>query len=416
MNIAEVIVEKGAIQKLPALLNEFSITSPLLLVADNHTYRVAGEAVEQLLISGGFQLRKSVLNRREVLIPDEKALGEILIGMDPGIGALVAVGSGSINDLTRYIAYQFNKPFFTVATAPSMDGYASPVAPLTINGYKRTMIAKPPVAIIVDLDILTQAPPEMIRSGFGDLLGKYTSLADWKLSSLITGEGYSEEIASKVREMVDRTVAGFRGEITGAKTIRNLTQGLIVSGEAMLAWGNSRPASGAEHHLAHFWEMKAALAGRKCRLHGIKVGVATVLVADTYQRVFDMEMVELKKRIALYRPERKTDYIARIRKAYGPLAGDVLADLKESYLDPEKRTARQERILANWEEMRSWVKMNLPTSEQVKNLLYEIGAPVFPRNIGVNRLLLGKSLVNAKEIRERYTVFRLAQDISYIVG
>jgi glycerol-1-phosphate dehydrogenase [NAD(P)+] len=415
MNIAKVIIESGAIKKLPAILNESSITGPLLLVADNHTYRVAGEAVGRLLVSSGFQLRESILNRREALIPDEKALGEILAATDPGIVALVSVGSGSITDLTRYTAYQLGKPFIAVATAPSMDGYASPVAALTINGYKRTMNAKPPVAIIADLDILSKAPPEMIRSGFGDLLGKYTSLADWKLSSLITGEGYSEEIAAGVREMVDKTVAGFQGEITGVETIRNLTQGLIVSGEAMLEWGNSRPASGAEHHLAHFWEMQAALAGRKCRLHGIKVGAATVLVVEIYQRVFGLEMTELKKRIALYRSEPKADYIARIHKAYGPLAGDVLASLQESYLDPEKRIARQERILVNWEEMRSWVKTNLPTSAQVKKILHEIGAPVLASNIGVNRMLLGRSLMNAKEIRDRYTVFRLAEDIAYII-
>jgi glycerol-1-phosphate dehydrogenase [NAD(P)+] len=415
MNIAKVIIEPGAIKEIPGLLHQLSIAGPLLMVSDHHTHQVAGENIGQRLQSSGFQVRKSVLHRREVLVPDEKALGEILAMVEPGITALVAVGSGSINDLTRYIAYQLNKPFLAVATAPSMDGYASPVAALTIHGYKRTMNAKPPMAIIADLDILTQAPLEMIRSGFGDLLGKYTALADWKLSALITGEDYSEAIAAKVRETVERTVAGFQGEIRSMETIRNLTEGLITSGEAMLSWGNSRPASGAEHHLAHFWEMKAALLGRKCRLHGIKVGVATVLVTELYQRLVGFDTAELKRRIANSRVERKPDYTARIGKAFGPLAGDVLADLKESYLDPVKRSARQERILMHWEEIRSWITRNLPTDTQVKKLLHEIGAPVFPKNIGVNRFLLTESLENAKEIRERYTVFRLAEDISFLV-
>lgn len=415
MNITRIIVENGAIQKLPAILAEFFITGHVMLVADNRTYPAAGEAVRKILTAHGYQVRELVLKRREALIPDERTLGEILAVMELEIEAFIAVGSGSINDLTRFIAYQLNKPFFAVATAPSMDGYASPVAALTINGFKRTMTAKPPVAIIADLDILSQAPPEMIRSGFGDLLGKYTSLADWKLSSLITGESYSEEIASMVRVAVDQTVAGFQGEFSGVETIRNLTQGLIVSGEAMLRWGNSRPASGAEHHLAHFWEMKAALLGRKCRLHGIKVGVATVVVAGIYHRIFRLDMTELKQRIARYRPERKADYTARIRKAYGPLAGEVLADLKESFLDPEKRAGRQERILANWEEIRSWVEINVPTPVRIQKLLYKTGVPVFPRNIGINRVLLRESLKNAKEIRERYTVFRLAEDISFLI-
>lgn len=413
MNIVKIMVEQGAIQKIPALLREFSISGPIMLVADHHTYRVAGEYVRQLLESEGVPVRESVLNRRKDLVPDERALGEILAVVEPEIEALLAVGSGSITDLTRFIAYQLNKPLIAIATAPSMDGYASPVAALTINGYKRTMNAKPPAAIIADLDIVTKAPPEMIRSGFGDLIGKYTSLADWKLSSVITGEGYSEAIAAKVRETVDRTVAGFQGEIHSVETIRNLTEGLIVSGEAMLLWGNSRPASGAEHHLAHFWEMKAALLGRKCRLHGIKVGVATVIVAGIYQRIFGLDLPKLKQRIARRRPEPKATYRARIRKAYGPLAGEVLADLKECYLDPEKQNDRQERIIDNWEAMRTWVAENVPDPAEINRWLQKIGAPVFPGNIGVNRMMLQESLENAKEIRERYTVFRLAEDISF---
>ena len=160
MNIKKVIIENGAIQKLPMVLNELAVTGPILLVADNHTYRVAGELVKQFLVKDGFQLREAVLDRDAELIPDEKALGEILIGMEPGIKVLVAVGSGSITDLTRFIACRFGKPFIAVPTAPSMDGYASPVAALTINGYKQTVSATPPLAIIADPDILAKAPPE----------------------------------------------------------------------------------------------------------------------------------------------------------------------------------------------------------------------------------------------------------------
>ena len=416
MNIKKVIIENGAIQKLPMVLNELAVTGSILLVADNRTYRVAGELVKQFLVKDGFQLREAVLDRDAELIPDEKALGEILIGMEPGIEVLVAVGSGSITDLTRLIAYRFGKPFIAVPTAPSMDGYASPVAALTINGYKQTLNAKPPVAIIADPDILAKAPVEMIRSGFGDLLGKYTALADWKLSSIINGEAYSEEIAAKVRMTVDQTVADLQGTITSPETIRNLMDGLIVSGEAMLAWGNSRPASGAEHHLAHFWEMsragaQATLTGKKYPAHGIKVGVATILAAGIYHWLFNLELTELKRHIAQYRPEPEASFRARIHRVYGPLAGDILNNLKGCYQDRKARAARQERIVANWKSMGIWVKDRLPAPERLRELLSQTGAPVEPSEIGVQPEMVTLALQNAKELRERYTVFRLAEDI-----
>jgi glycerol-1-phosphate dehydrogenase [NAD(P)+] len=406
------VVESNALQRLPEVFKDCSLTGKVLLVADDRTFNAAGEKVKDVLTAGGYQLHECILRRSGSLAPDERALGEILLKMAPGMEVLMAVGSGSITDLTRYISYKLNKPFIAVPTAPSMDGYASPVASLTINGFKQALPAVPPAAIVADIEILAKAPSEMILAGFGDLLGKYTSLADWKLSSVINEESYSGKIAVKVRSTVDQTVATFNSRITDLNLIKNLTEALVVSGEAMLEWGNSRPASGAEHHLAHFWEMQAALAGKEGYLHGTKVGIAVILAAGLYHNLFNRELREVKWLISQNKPETEEEYIARIKKIFGPLVGDELDDLKGYYLDQEKRAVRQLRIIKNWEIMKKWVKENVPTAREMRELMLHVGAPVDAKEIGVDGGMLRQALQNAKEVRGRYTIFRLVEDIA----
>ena len=411
--IKKIIVAQNAIRLLSGILDELSLRGKVLLIADNHTFRSAGEQVKASLIDGGYPVQEIILQRAESLVPDEKALGEILIKMDPDIEVLMAVGSGSITDLTRYISYKFRKPFIAVPTAPSMDGYASSVAPLTIHGFKQTLAATPPVAIVTEPEILVDAPAEMILAGFGDLLGKYTSLADWKLSNIINGEGYSQEIASAVRSSLDKTVANFHRQVKDPVLIKNLTEALIFSGEAILQWGNSRPASGAEHHLAHFWEMQAALAGKKSHLHGTKVGIAVILVAELYHKLFQLKPADVKRSIENSKLESEEDYIQRITKVYGPLAEAILADLKGFYRDPVKRAELQRIIPEQWELMKKWVQDNVPTAETIREKMVQAGAPITAEAIDVNDEMLQIAMKNAKEVRTRYTVFRLAEDIGW---
>jgi glycerol-1-phosphate dehydrogenase [NAD(P)+] len=407
------IIKDNAIVLLPVILKDISSGGDILLIADNRTYEAAGEGVDKVLVSNGFRVKTCLLQRKESLIPDEQALGEILVAMEPGIEVLFAVGSGSITDLTRYVSSKLNKQFIAVPTAPSMDGYASSVAPLTIHGFKQTLPAVSPVAIVADIGVLAGAPREMILAGIGDLLGKYTSLADWKLGSIINGESYSQEIATEVRSTLDQMIAGLSSGISDPVLIHNLMEALLVSGAAMQQWGNSRPASGSEHHLAHFWEMQAALAGKKSHLHGTKVGVAVILIAGIYHRLFDLDIEQVKELIKRSTAEKEEGFTARVKKVYGPLASDVFVDLKGLYLDQEKRTARQLRIVENWELMKSWVKANLPTAGQIKNLMLRIGAPVEPGEIGVDEAMVRLAFQNAKEVRPRYTILRLAEDIGW---
>ncbi len=403
------LIHQNALEQLPAVFPDE--TRRILLVADQNTDQVAGRLVSAILQKHGYQCQECILRREAALVADETALAEIKTADNPANDLYLAVGSGTITDLTRFASFNAGKPFVAVPTAPSMDGYASPVAALTLHGFKQTLPAAPPLAIVGDPELLATAPPLMIAAGLGDLVGKYTALADWKLGQIINAEPFAPELETMVRSAVDQAVQSFEADYDPVTRAKLLTEALIISGEAMLAWGNSRPASGAEHHLAHFWEMDAALHDQPCQLHGIKVGVATLLILDRYHELFKRNATELQSFIERFHPETEAAHLRRIENAYGILAGSVLNDLKGFYRVPETRLQRQAQIAANWTMLQHWVKTNVPTAEWVRGILEKAGAPITTEAIGIGRSELQTALQNAKEVRVRYTVFRLAEDL-----
>lgn len=412
INAIKVENRMGILKRIPALIGELAPNKRVLLVADDRTYEVAGRQVETLLTASGLNAESCVVFRDGVLLPDEKALAEIITGIQPEMDLLLAVGAGSINDLVKFAAHKRNLPYAVIPTAPSMDGYASSVAAITFNGFKQTFPAAPPVAIWADPDILATAPEEMFLAGMGDVLGKYTAIADWKLGNLIDGETFSDAIAADVVQAVNR-VNAITPTMAKTEAAARLIDALILSGEAMLKWGNSRPASGSEHHLAHFWEMQFALAGREGHLHGTKVGVATILTTGLYHRIFALDQNEVIERIKMRQSETEEAFRARIEEAYGSLSGGVFEEQKNYYLNEEQRRERQVRIIDQWDAMKEWALAYVPAPHKLAAHMHGMGALVEPGEIGIAPDLLELSLANAKEVRRRYTVFRLAEDIGW---
>ncbi|WP_026486261.1 sn-glycerol-1-phosphate dehydrogenase [Caldanaerobius polysaccharolyticus] len=411
--IKEILVEDGAVKSIAHVMEKVGVGhSKVMVVCDDNTYKAAGSCVISQLKDGGFDATECVLERDGMLVPDEGALGEILIKMQKDVKFLVAVGSGTINDLVRFISFKTDRPYGIVATAPSMDGYASSVSPLIFKGFKRTYPAVYPVFIIGDVDIISRAPYDMVTAGFGDILGKYTSLADWYISSLVADEAYSEDIASLVKISIEKCVKASRGIVNrDKKAVKELMEALVTSGIAMLQFGNSRPASGAEHHLSHYLEMKEISSGVERHFHGTKVGVMSAIVSAIYHYIFSLAPDEVERLMSNRASQTREEYELRIKSTYGAMADEVLRDLNNFYLDEGKRRQRQDKIRDNWERMKKWVEENVPSGAHIRGILREISAPEMPDEIGVNRQLLGDALLNAKEVRQRYTILRLAEDI-----
>lgn len=215
-------------------------------------------------------------------VADEGAVRAVSDGAE-GYDYLLAVGAGTLNDLCKYAGSLTHKPSGVFATAASMDGFTSGVTPLIENGFKITRPAQTVSDILMDFDVLCAAPRMMTGAGVGDILAKYCALTDWRLSSALTGEAVNEEAFSlmydAVRACDDALPALGRGKPAG---VEKLMDALLISGYAMVIAGNSRPASGAEHHMSHYLEMDFLRRGKRIPLHGVKVGLGTMVSLYLY--------------------------------------------------------------------------------------------------------------------------------------
>lgn len=281
--VDDIIIEAGAIHQLPQIIKRpaFSDKKSIVMICDENTYQAAGIQVEALLPN----LKKIVLNPSNLHANEhgvalaEKGLREI-----GAVDLMIAVGSGTVHDITRYEAYEKKVPFISVPTAASVDGFVSTVAAMTWNGCKVSITTVSPSVVVADTNIFKEAPLRLTASGVSDLLGKYTALADWKISHILTNEYICDEIC----ELEYRALDSLRESLPGLikkeeKSYEDLMYGLLLSGIAMQMTGNSRPASGAEHHMSHLWEMEV-LNDTIDFYHGEKVGVGLVLASKLYHK------------------------------------------------------------------------------------------------------------------------------------
>lgn len=352
VDIQAIRVGSGVIQELPGILRDLG-ASHIFLVADNYTYEAAGRQVEQLLDQAGLAYHKRVFQTETPLVPNEYALGSVLAAMTSQDDMLLAVGSGTLNDVTKYVSARTGIPYVIAATAPSMDGYASTVAPTILDGFKTTLPAVYPAAIVADVDILKDAPMPMLTAGFGDIIGKFTSLADWRLSHQLNGEYYCPEVAGVIEAAVETCAANAKALAQREpQAIQAVTEALILSGLAMGMVGVSRPASGAEHQMAHYWEMDALRRGEEHPLHGNAVGVGTVLAASLY--------------------EMAAEY------------------LPQGFAAPDKG--------------------------QILACLQAAGSCADPKELGIRRELCLESLLHAMELRDRFTVQKLLEQKGQLIS
>lgn len=409
VSIRRIVIAADALSRLAEYVREEGI-GRIALVCDSRTWEAAGRAVKEKLVGAGMtSVDTMVLQDRAngEVVADEAAIVEAMLGLEPGTEALAAVGSGTIHDIVRFVCHRSGRRFLSVPTAPSVDGFASVGAPLILRGFKQTVSACAPEAIFADLSVLGRAPQAMVAAGFGDMLGKYTSLADWQLGRILTGEPYSQECAELTRQALELCVANAPAMKGGNEAgMRALTEGLIASGISMLLLGNSRPASGAEHHLSHFWEMRFLTEGRKPLLHGAKVGAAAVIVAGLYGKLGRLlETATDAELAAAVRMDEAADR-KLIAEAFGAIAGQVEAENYPGGRLPFDAGMLRERIVAQRGELLAVVR-SVPEPHRLAALLEAVGGATEPEQLGIEPALVAASLGAAHFVRSRMTVLKL---------
>ena len=271
---------------------------------------------------------------------------------------VLAVGSGTLNDMAKSVATRAGIPSGVLPTAASMDGYCSAGAALMREGFKVTDTVNPPAHVLVDADVIRTAPRIMTAAGFGDIVGKYTCLADWQLSHIINGEPIHKEAFAMMEQAREACMGAYEGLVRNeSEAIEKLTSALLKAGLSMAMCGNSRPASGSEHHQSHFLEMDFARRGLPIPAHGVKVGLGTMISLELYH-----------------------------------------------YLSMAKVPCRAYQKV--------WALADtLPSPDDVRRLLAGVGCPVRFRDIGVTREQMRQMLAKAHTVRDRYTVLTLYAEL-----
>lgn len=410
-NLKKIDIEEGALKRLPQTIGEFGYQN-VFMVCDVNTWEAAGKAAEQELADAGISHYVLVFPEKE-LVPDEQAVGKMMEVYEKGTDLLLAVGSGTINDLCKFVSSQLGLPYMVLGTAPSMDGFVSVGAALIHNHMKTTYQAHVPEAVIGDPEILAAAPMEMIVAGLGDILGKYTCLVDWKMAHLIEGEYYCETIDNMVKESIGIVVKESDGiRRRDKEAVKHLMEALVLSGVAMSFTGNSRPASGSEHHLSHYWEMQFQMEDKKPILHGIKVGVGMLAVIKMY------EMLKNEQPDFAAAAKRQPDYEAWKKKVcdcYKEAAPGILELEEECHKNSvENRNKRLSVMEEKWPEIQKLIEKEIPSGSKMKEMMASLGEPVNPAQIGISPELVRDAVILAKEVRNRFTILQVLWDLGLL--
>jgi glycerol-1-phosphate dehydrogenase [NAD(P)+] len=411
--VQEILLERGAIKGLPDVLRKHGGTRPFV-IDDPNTHGAAGALAESLLRSAGLEPRRFTFDSGRIE-PDETALGHAVMSFDRRCNAVVAVGGGTINDIGKMVASVSGLPYVVVATAPSMDGFASATSSMISKRGKVSLDSACPVAVVADLDVVSAAPERMLQAGVGDILAKYVSICEWRISHLVNGEYYCEQVAALIRREVRSCAASADGLLRrDPEAIRHVMEALILTGMAMAFAGVSRPASGMEHYFSHLWDMRGLEFHVECDLHGIQVGVATMLSL----RVYDMI------RGIVPDPERAVESVARfsyprwaesLRGYLGSAAEELIRrETSEGKYDKAKHRERLQVICGRWPEIRRIIDDEAPESAKIRAAMTALRMPVEPEEIGIGRDNARMALLATKDIRDKYIGSRLLWDLGLL--
>ena len=409
-HVKEVLIASGALARVGEVVRRHG-GSKVFIIADKRTFAVAGEQVCTQLAKAQIEYKKHIFQGEELRLDS----GEVILNYDPKCDLILAIGTGTIGDLSKIVASVARKTYVIVATAPSMDGFASGTSSVILNRTKASIVTCEPTAVIADLDILCQAPMELLQAGLGDMIAKYISICEWRISQIITGEYYCEEIASLVRRAV-RTCANNAEGLRARKpeSVEEVFKSLVFTGVAMSFTGLSRPASGVEHYFSHLWDMRAIEFGTDAHLHGIQCGTATLFALRVYGLI--QKVVPDRQRALNYAASFDLDRWNRKLVAFlGKSAQEVIeAEKREGKYDQVAHAKRLDAICQNWEQILAVISEELPKEEELLDVLRKMDLPLTPQALGLTPTEVRDTFTMTKDIRDKYVASRLVWDLGVI--
>ena len=413
VSIDHVVIGKNAIARIGEFVKGYNCKKPFLL-ADVNTFAAAGEKVCSVLQDNGISYKSFIFPNKE-LEPNEDAVGSAVMHFDSTCDMIIGIGSGVINDIGKILSNLTRRKYIIVATAPSMDGYASATSSMSMDGLKVSLNSRCADVIIGDTDVLKAAPERMLKSGLGDMLAKYVSIAEWRIAHIITGEYYCEKVAQLIRSAVQKCVDSAEGLLRREdQAVEAVFEGLVIGGVAMAYAGVSRPASGVEHYFSHIWDMRGLEFGSTVDFHGIQCAMATFHAVKLYESLVEIQP-NIKKAKDYVEAFNLEDWETELRRFLGSSAETMIAqEKKEQKYDKSTHPARLEKILENWDAILQILREELPASKDLQAVLDQVGISADLTTIGVDKETAVMTFKSTKDIRDKYVLSRLAWDLGVL--
>ena len=414
----EIVRARGAVARAGVVAQALGFAGPLLLVADPDTWGAAGPATEAALRQVGYEVRRHELATHPVAGPAR--IAEVR-GSIRDAGAVVAIGSGTINDIVKSAATDADVPYMVVGTALSMNGYTSAISALLDGGVKRTVSARPAAGVVIDLDVCAAAPLEMTLAGLGDMLSKPFSEADWRLAHHLDGGYHCERpgsiLGEEFRRMLDDAPGIGRSE---PEALASLADAIVLSGMSMAMAGVSSPASGGEHLLSHYWDMlRYARDEHPYGLHGTQVGVACCLVEPLHHAVQRLRGTRLDVDAHMTRWPATVDLArARVRARHtrlpAPVVENVVAQAEQKWRPPGEQRARLEHLRDHLDDMLAHIGGALLPEGAIASALAASGAPTTPADVAPELAGGLDEWAHARDMRSRFTILDLAAELGLV--
>jgi glycerol-1-phosphate dehydrogenase [NAD(P)+] len=406
------LVSAGARHDVPGVFEKLFGSAAGIIIADENTFAAAGKDVYDALKKSGRPCREPFVLEADGLYAEYSYVTRIQDAISASDAIPVAVGSGSINDLTKLSAHLCGQQYLSVATAASMDGYTAFGASITKDGSKQTFDCPAPIGVIADLETIAAAPEGLNASGYADLVAKCPAGADWIVADCLGIDPIDpanwEMVQTRLRYWTSDPAAIKRGDI-GA--LERLTTALMITGFAMQAACSSRPVSGAEHQFSHLWDMEHHTHEGVTPSHGFKVGIGTLASLALYEALLGMEIgtLDVEAVVAAWPDaEANRQEIAELFPA-AELRAKAYLESGSKYVDRDVLHSHLELLKKQWPRICDRLSQQLIPRNEVSSMLRVAGCPVQPEQIGISRQRLRVSYRKAYHIRRRFTILDVAR-------
>ena len=412
----DLIIGAGVVSRTAEMFTKLFPGKTAIVIADNNTWTVAGKAVQASLDAAGVPSETAFIFNDPDLYAEWKFIEQLKAHLEKKDVIAIAVGSGVMNDLTKYTSHLLGRKYMCVGTAASMDGYTAYGASITKDGNKQTFSCPAPYGFVMDPEIAADAPKELAASGYADLIAKIPAAADWMLADCVGAEAVDQFawdlVQNGLKESLSDPAAVHAGDI---KMTEALSEGLLMSGFAMQAIHSSRPASGTEHQFSHCWDMEnLAYPNGKHVSHGFKVGIGTLASTASLEFLLekDLENLDVDKCVDAWKSWDEME--AEIREVFAGKPGHLARGLEETrgkYVDKEGLRRQLEALKSAWPELKEKIRAQIIPFDEVYNDLKLVGAPYEPEMICVDRARMRKTFSYIPYMRSRFTnidvVYRL---------